>query len=341
MRHRLQWLAVACSVVASSSAMAGSTSTAKISNLTFTLYDLDPTDGITPSFEFLSGTDARGTTATSASVTDSLLGENGTDSLSRSKSFIQQSSDLLLDNVAAVSFVEQYSVTAHGQAAGPSTSYSSGATATAGSSNYYGNSGAGGIQLSPNSLLIIKGEGSVSASVNGSTPCGSYYYYCYNSDSSSASITMSLSFSGTDGVNTGNGSFSSQLTANANYSTTYQYNPVTGYGEYVSNPVSQDKFDFLSVAFTNNTDASQLAYLSLQANVSGNGYSGPGIDNSLLPAPQSSAGAASPLLSMLSSTADYTTYGFVAAVPEPTTWAFMMMGLVGIATAARRRDRQA
>jgi len=335
MRHCLHWLAVACSIVASSSAMASATSTAKISNLTFTLYDLNPADDIAPSFQWLTGPGTAGSTATSASVTDYAQSENGAASLSRTKPFLTQSSDITLDNALAMSSIYQYGAVAHGQAAGANTSYSASASAAAGGS-YYNASPLSGIELSANTLLIIRADGEVSASID-SPACDPYYSYCYYNDRATSAVGMSLSFTNTsDGINSGNGSFSSQLSATASSYGYDQYNPLTGYYEYIPGESDSTKTGFLSLAFTNNTTMAQRAYLSVTASASGQGYSGNGVNNDEVPSISGGISSISNQLSIVSSTPDYITYGFVASVPEPSTWAIMMMGLVGVAAAARR-----
>jgi len=257
--------------------------------------------------------------------------------LSRAKPFLTQSSETTLDNALAMASIYQYGAVAHGQAAGANTSYSASASATSGGS-YYNASPLSGIELSANTLLIIRADGQVSASVD-SPACDPYYSYCYynNSDRASSSVGMALSFTNTsDGINSGNGSFSSQLSTTASSYGYDQYNPQTGYYEYITGESDSFKTGFLSLAFTNNTTLAQRAYLSVTANVSGQAYSGNGVNNADVPSSSGGISAMSNELSIVASTPDYVTYGFVASVPEPSTWAIMMMGLLGVAAAARR-----
>jgi hypothetical protein len=343
MTRRFTSIVLACAALAAAApALASSQATATIDHLTFTLYDLNPTDDIAPSFRFLTDASQTGATSTTAVAGDSFLGENGTDSLTRNKAFVARVADVTLANALGVAVVQEYSVAAHGQAAGTSTSFNASATTSAGyNNNYYGNSLVGGLEVSANTLLIIRADAKVSASVN-APGCADQYYYCYNSDNASAGVTMGLSFNSTDGTTTGSGSFSSQLNANvsANYTSTYEYDPALGYYHYVytASPATSDKSDVLSVAFTNNTDLTQRGYFSLAASVSGMGNSGSGV-GAVPIGTTVTTGAVPAAMSVMEATSDYTTYGLVTSVPEPQTWLTMLTGLFATTLVVRRARR--
>ncbi len=342
MTTRLTSAALLCAATfAALPALASSSATATLDQLTFTLYDLNPDDGIAPSFRFLSNLDATGVTGnstTSASASDSTNAESGTDSLTRGQAFLPHVSDINLTNALAVATVQPYAVAAHGQAAGPSTQFSAtGSTTSGANGGYYNQLPNGGIEVSANTLLVVRGLANASASVSAST-CNNYYYYCGNTEAASSTVTLGLSFNATDGSTSGSGTFSSQLNAatNSNGTSTYQYDPVTGYGQYVYTSLPSDvvKSQWLSVAFTNNTTLTQRGTFSMSAAVNGSGYTGSGVG----PVPISTTldGAAGKTFQVLETTPDYITYGLAASVPEPQTWLTMFAGLVGISFVARR-----
>jgi hypothetical protein len=347
MRSSLRAVALAAlSCTVASAAWANAQSTASISNLTFTLYDLNPSDDIAPSFNFVVGAGQYGSTSTSASVTDNFARESGAESLTRAQPFLAHTSGVALSTGQAYATVLPYEVSAFGQAGGSAASYSASAGSNTGSNQ---NTYIAGIELSANTLLVIHADAAVSGTVSASA-CNTssyYYYYCNASDSSSASVSMNLSFSNTGASSSGNGSFSGGLAGSAsNYaSTNYTYNPLTGTYMYVTTPAttSFDKTDSVSLVFANNTGLIQHGLFSMSASVQGQSNSGTAdalVDVPIRVLPDG-ATVTSTLQQIGEVAAGGTVYGVVASVPEPGTWATMGLGLLGLAAVSRRRQRQA
>lgn len=336
MTIRLTSAALLCAATfASLPALASSTATATLDQLTFTLYDLNPDDGVSPSFRILSGYGLEGNTYTYATVSDGYTGESGIDSLTRNQPFNARVADITLDNALSIAVVQPYAVAAHGQAAGNSTSFNATASTVAGFTGRPNQTGLGGIEVSANTLLVVRGLATANASAGATC---SPNYYCGYTDQASATVTLGLSFNANDGSNSSSGSFSSQLNATAQSGQvgTYQYDPVTGYGQYVYTTLPSDvqKSQWLSVAFTNTTSMSQRGTFSMNANVSGYGYSGAGVG----PVPISTTldTDAGKTFQVLETAPDYITYGLATSVPEPQTWLTMFAGLIGISFVARR-----
>ncbi len=345
MRSSLRAVALAAlSCTVASAAWANAQATASLSNLTFTLYDLNPNDDIAPSFNFVAGVGQYGSTATSTLVNDNLGRENGAESLTRAQPFLAHTSGVALTSGQAYATVLPYAVAAFGQAGGSAVNFS--ATANSSTGNNQGTYAAG-IELGANTLLVIHADAAVSGSVSSGTTCNSYYYYCGSSDTSSASVSMNLSFNNSGATSSGSGTFSGGLNGSAsNYaSTSYGYNPLTGTYMYVTTPANTtfDKSDSLSLVFANNTNLIQHGQLSMTASVQGQSNSGTADALAAVPIDVVSDGSqvTSSLQQIGEVAAGGTVYGVVTSVPEPGTWATLGLGLVGVAAVKRRRQRQA
>jgi hypothetical protein len=335
----------AMSCTFATAAWANAQATASLSNLTFTLYDLNPNDDITPSFSFVVGVGQYGSTATTASVNDNLARESGAESLTRAQPFLAHTSGVALTSGQAYATVLPYEVAAFGQAGGSAANFS--ATANSSTGNNQGSYATGGIELSANTLLVIHADAAVSGSVSDGVACNSYYYYCSSSDTSSASVSMNLSFNNSGATSSGSGSFSGGLTGSASSyaSTSYGYNPLTGTYMYVTTPAASsfDKSDSVSLVFANNTNLIQHGLFSMIASVQGQSSSGSAEALAAVPIHVVPDGTqvTSSLQQIGEVAAGGTVYGVVTSVPEPGTWATLGLGLVGVAAVKRRRQRQA
>lgn len=272
--NRMTAVALACVCsFAASSAMAASNASASIGNLSFTLIDLDPFDGLTPTVNFTTG---NGGTALSISAADTAIGESESAGRARPGTFSFTKEFLAeLTNASAQASISQQGLSAQGHANGAGTSFNASAS-TGLQSSYYG--GAFSVSLSANSALLISAELSLSAEA--SNPTCSYYYYCYSGSeqaSASGSLTLSYSYSGNGAYVNYSRSDGQSLTASAmasyeNYN--YQYNPNTGYYDYVYYTVpgyeeSKSLNQVLKGTFTNMSSATQYASLGLSVGVSG------------------------------------------------------------------------
>ena len=169
---RFASVAAACVLaISSTSALASAQSSVVLSGVSFTLIDLNPLDGISPSFSFLS---SAGNTLLSVTATETGL---GTDSASRDRvGTFSFSRDLLTDlvNASATGSIQGYNMSVTGSASTAGTSYNASA--------FTGSTSALNISLSANSLLLIQADASLLAS--------STY-----GDSASAAATLKLSYS--------------------------------------------------------------------------------------------------------------------------------------------------
>lgn len=280
-------------------AHAAAVSSATASNLTFTLYDLDPTDDVLPSYSL-------GTSATSVGAFASLPG-NG--------SVLGQANVLSLDNVTRSVDVSGVMVSASsidgtlsasGAAMGaPVLSYYSAVSALGDYSSYWPTD----VTLSAHSLMVISvwAEASTFTSVvcpamGGRPDLGTLDCPGEEAD---ASVVLNLWYQYGDGHASASMSTSDQVKVSSGVATHPSVVvPEDGSLLYVSwtvDPaVEQQAGRWLSVVFANTSDVSQVAKLSLKVAASGMGMS---------------------------------------LVPEASTASLMGLGLLGLAVVAGRRRR--
>lgn len=292
-------------------AHAGAYATASVGQLGFQLIDLDAKDGNLPSYTLnLGGTANVGSgyttpygSSVSVSATDSSLGWSDSASKSRDQMFFLMTLDAATGNAQAYGEVSANAVTASGSAAGKGTSFNASAATGLNTNGYYHNS-VYAIDLSPRSVLVVTARADALAWA-GNGQCvstGSYYNTC-GSESATATAGMSLSYSYYATGISASYSFNDAVSASANVSSTggYQYDPRTGYGNYVYTPTPdqlRSSGRLLTAVFTNSSDQVQRATLGLTASVQG-----------------------------------YAT----TAIPEASTTAMFALGLLGLVGVARRR----
>jgi MYXO-CTERM domain-containing protein len=230
----------------SSVAMASASSSASISNLSFTLQDFNLDDGILPTFSVQAGASYVSGSAYSPS-----------DSLSFSRSInggvvtSYSTTQDTLDGLSAVTVLLNGSTTKlSGFANGASGSYNANASGVGGFSG-------GTVVLSAGSVLTIKGTISAVASVGGIDPA--CYYYCGNAASSSASVSLGYSYYE-------DGAYTSSNTSASVGAQAYDYY------WYGTGSTQTDTKSF-TLRFFNPTSQTQYASLSLSSNVSGNSVS--------------------------------------------------------------------
>jgi len=319
---RMSYVAAACALVlCAANAQAASSSSASISGITFTLIDLNPNDGIDPSFSFQT---SKGTTTFSLSATDNAVGESDSSSRTRPGTFSFTNDQLSqLTNVAASGTLTNQSLSVSGSAYGPQTSYNTSASTGVNNGNYYG--APLNLTLSANSVLLIDAEVNLAASASNPPTC-SYYYYCNTSETAQASATSTLTYTytGSSISSTYNSPQTLSLQANATggYSTQqYQYDPVSGNYIWVTTTTpyteeSKNLNDVLHSVFSNSTAITQSASLGFAVAATGS----------------ATTPFADPIL-----TTDFTT---LAAVPEPSTYLLFAQGLA-LGGFLLRRRRQA
>lgn len=312
MRFMNSAIVMAMVVLSMPVAQAGSTASASVSGLTFTLIDLDPNDGVTSEFNF---TNASGSTAFSLSAMDTNLGESESTSYSLVGAFsFSRDQWLSLTNVYVQETLNGDALSVHGAATGPGTSFSG--SASTGVANPYYYSTPGNLSLSANSLLLIDANYDLVAEASNPQLCGGGYDYhssCAPSESASATVSSSLSYNYSGGnisaSYNGTESRSLQSYATGAYtSDSYRDDPYGPYDNqvYVTVPASeqfQQQSGALRSVFSNSSDSTQSAAFYLSASVAGS--------------------------------------AMTAAVPEPSTYALMLSGLGGVGLLAWRRRRQA
>jgi len=285
-------------------AHAGSYASASAGQLRFQLIDLDPNDGIVPSYAFnLGGVPAPGFgTSVAATSFDGSLGWSDDVSKLRDTLFYPVAVDSVTGNGSAHAEVTPSTVSAQGAASGKNVKFTALAstgpvlTATHFSSIY-------AIDLSPRSVLMVSAWMDSSAWA-GNARCGaaSFLPDCPY-ESASASAVMSLSYDYFASGASVSYSFIDEVTVSASSvgSYTYGYNPQTGEYGYTSLPgedQSKHTGKWLTAIFTNSSDVNQQAALGLSASVFG-----------------------------ASNT----------AIPEASTTAMFALGLLGLVGVARRR----
>lgn len=265
-------LAAACVLsFVSASSMAGSYSFAQVGDLTFTLIDLDPTDGITPSYNLLT-LQSGNQSSVSASANDSAQGWSESASRSRNLSFYPLNAEVNAGGASALAQVRTDGVSAGGVANGAGTNYNASASTAANAGYYY--YGGYGIELSARSVLLVSATASAQAWA-GNVGCsgGGYYYGSCGTESSSATASLSLNYAYNSGGTSTNYSFSDQVTAAASASGSYgyQYDPYYGYRMVMQVGADQGQLNnrVLTAVFTNSSDIFQRASLGLSASVQG------------------------------------------------------------------------
>ncbi len=246
MRINITAIAIATALFGQSAYAAPQVSASSVvNNLQFSLIDIDLTDGVLPSFSYLSG---------SSSATAS----------ANSPMFSDYSSSTARNT--ALPYMSKVAATADGQAQGVASVFANGVSASgyaigaqssfSATSNAINSSGNGRILLTPNSILKITGNLSTFASASTDNP--GYYYY-YNSGSAYASANISLNYSYySNGTST---------SSSSNASSTSQAYPYSYY--YPQGRTSSDNKAF-TMFFVNTSNTAQTAYLNINANVSGN-----------------------------------------------------------------------
>lgn len=316
--------AVACAILFyGAAAQAASQSSASISGLTFTLIDLDPNDGITPSFTF---SNALGSTVATFSASDTLLGEADSASRTRPGTFSFSFNALTdMTNAGAKASLDNSSLSVSGFANGPQTSYSASASTGANSNGNYYYSLPLNLSLSANSVLLIDAEVDLAASASNPQACS--YSYCNTTESAQASATSNLSYtysgSSISSSYSGPQSLSLSATARGEYTNSfYQYDPTLGYYTWVYQTVpkteeAKNLNDVLRSVFSNSTSLTQNGSYGVSVSVSGS----------------ATTASIDPMPIM-------TEFLTAAAVPEPSTYLLFAQGL-GIGAFLMRRRRQA
>lgn len=328
--------ASAVALLASNPALAASHAWASLDSLEFTLVDLNPFDGVTPTLSFLTSS---GSTALSVSVADTAIGESESAGRTRPGAFSFDREFLAqLTNAGAAASIDQSQLAAEGYAFGSGTSFNANASTGGGYS----------LSLSANSALLITANLNLIAEASNGT-CTSYYYYCNGyygaSDTATASGSLSLAYTySANGVYVSyNHSDSQSVTATSLGGYQYYdwvYNPNTGWSEQVwyTVPGSDDSKSFagmLSATFTNMTLDTQTAALSLAVGVQGSGSTAPVVSS----VPEADTLAMVSVGLLAAGAAARANGATVSPVPEAKGWA---MGLAGLATAlmlGRRRAR--
>lgn len=250
---------------ATTTVLAGATSTATVSGFTVTLYDLNAGDGIAPAIDFTLPTGSYGSYART-SASDGLSGSQ-TGSAWSLQAFGPSSATSaagLAQSSAAVSgtLAGGLSLTAQGSAPG---------TLVLGFGTEY--AAAAGVptveffstltfSLSPNTLAVFSGSYSLFAQ----TTVGQVLVPPFTFYTESASASASLSVSGTGPA--GSGNQQSGLSQNLFASSLSVFDPQTGQFVYTGQTLSAA--DSLAASFTNVSGGAITGTLSLTASVSGN-----------------------------------------------------------------------
>lgn len=261
----------------SASAIAGAYSSASIGDLTFTLMDLDPTDGVVAGYTLMPTVSGNGSSV-GATVEDMVLG-SGSHTVSNlsDQAFFPMIADVSVGNASARAAVGAGLASASGAANGLDSTYS--ARATTGSREGYGYGSGYGIDLLPHSVLIVSAKASASAWA-GNLSCAegnvdNDFGSC-GPEGSSGAASMSLSYSYVGSSTTSASySFFDQVLAGADVRGFYgrvQYDPIKGFFRpltSVDGDQSHQMSRVLSAIFTNSTDLTQHASLRLDASVFG------------------------------------------------------------------------
>jgi hypothetical protein len=253
--------ALACAI---GPAFAASSASASLSNITFTLYDLNPTDGTNPMLTFTGGVGVYGSYVSAAASESDLL--TGGDSASQTKTGAQfttsRSASVATDSSSAQSAVVGSGLTsiggttptsvflsnvsANGQAAFPAGAGTADFSASAMSpqSNWYTN-----FTLSNNTLLLVTMNASTSAGIT-------IGYDSVNGINEYANANASVSLSGTGA--SGSGSQSAYDNSSSS---------VNGWWSY--GPASSADARMMAVSFSNVSGHDLTGNFSLNTSVSG------------------------------------------------------------------------
>lgn len=158
--NRFSKLALACAMAFSAShALAASQASASLSDITFTVIDLTPDDGIAPSFTILNGG-----TRLSVNAGDGQIGESRQDNVALPGTFSYRGTVLAeLSRAQAFSLAGSDALTVRGSANGIWTSFQAWASTGIVSPDY-----GIGLQVAANTLLLIDAKANLSAAaVNG------------------------------------------------------------------------------------------------------------------------------------------------------------------------------
>jgi len=271
-------------------AMAYTSASASIGDMTFTLIDLDPNDGIAPSFRFLSSPDQNAsidlfTTLYSQGEEVSAVQTWTPASAGVERAFNLSANTPTQDFRSALS-IRDSGISASADAWGPSTTF-----------GFFANSlllpmVGMGLELSPKTLLHITANAQAKVAV-GNSQCGPQFiadedlamFGPCSSEYGQAEATLSIQGSFNDGVTSGSFSFKDKVKAVA----------TTGSGRWVPSVVGeygfpvgvegslmlpgQDDFEEQSKAWsiymTNPSAKAMLASVSMNLKVLGNGMSAP------------------------------------------------------------------
>lgn len=314
MSKRTKIVVTALTMMSSSAAFAAAQSSAQISNLRFTVIDLTPDNGIAPDFRFLpfdatnhpneAGYSPGPATASAGLATISWDGKSQT-------------------AVAPTLFAPA----AFGQGGG-GQSYSRHAF-TSGAS----------FELSAGTKLIITADASLSAWASPSV-CAVYYgaaNQCPNGETEDlAQATAAVTVTYQQPLVPSNESFrtvSTELSANVvvDFAAYFSLPPAQ-----IPEPSSDVKSQALSLELSNTTSQEIRGNLQLRSSVFGYGLS----SIPLQPLPFSTDPVAYKY-EVIARTANSTTYALLPQVPEPSTWATMLLGMFGVAAVARNKRRSA
>lgn len=261
MRKHAFGMAIALAVVAPFG-HAASNASASLGDFRFQLQDLDAKDGVTASYNWLSGAQS-GVTSLDASAAD----QDGDGSASKNKntSFFSYSLNGSSDHANAQASMGAWSQSASGLANGSNSNFDATSVTGQGGSGVLGN-----LQLSAHSRLTITASASVLASA--ADPGG------LASDWSKALASMGLSYAYGSGSGAVSQSFTDSLTASTSAGGYYDYllNPDTHRMEmtWVAGASSTDsRSRDLTVVFENTSSVAQYATLTLLTQVSGVGAS--------------------------------------------------------------------
>lgn len=248
------WVLAVAALTVSQAATAASSASASVTNLRFSLTDLNLTDGVLPSFSIVSGSSSVASSAASPE-----LGEQASKAAPLS-AFKPINTSASTDTSSAAAAVTAQGFAVSGAANGVQTNFSASANATSAHNSSM-------LRLSANSILRVSGTISAAASVSNGLPNG--YYYNGDNASAHASVSLSYHYSANGATNSG----SSSSTASAQVSPYYYYYNYNYNGEPISQAMSDSKaFDLF---FVNTSSVDQFASFYVNGSVSGYGNSAP------------------------------------------------------------------
>lgn len=265
--NKLVMLVGLIAAIGAAPANASVSATATFSDFSVTLFDLNPTDGVTPTITW-SNPYGNYATYTQASTYDKngYGVNNGSsyhygqlDAANTTTANLSHASATASTGASSVAGTPSGSLSASGSAFATQTSGGTSFSATA----YDPYSSYVTFTLSANTVAVF----SAKATTQVATSVG---YDSLHNTSESANASAGLSVSGANGVN-GSQSASDSLYANASYTYTYQQDPQTGKWGYVYTPQSVTKSSTLSGSFVNLSSGAKTGSLSMW--VSASGYS--------------------------------------------------------------------